>query len=73
MKTTMYLMKAHKFKYSQRIRVNKPGDKWHGYYGIVAGYLTDGFCYIELGDRGPKKRNGKPLTLTYQEAHLETQ
>lgn len=48
-------MKANKFKYSQGIRVNKPGDKWYGYYGFATGYLIDGIYYIELGDRGPKK------------------
>lgn len=60
----------NKFKYYEQVRINKSGDRYDNYIATVEGYLCDGTCYLNLGERGPKNRNGKPITQTYQEQYL---
>ncbi|PSB40578.1 hypothetical protein C7B80_33075 [Cyanosarcina cf. burmensis CCALA 770] len=59
----------NKFKYYDRVRISKPGDRWHEHLATVKGHLCDGICYLEL-DRGLTKRNGKPQTQTMAETYL---
>jgi hypothetical protein len=60
----------NRYKVYEQVRITDAGNKWYSYIGTVSGYLCDGVAYVDLGDSGPKNRNGKPVIQVYPEWKL---